>query len=192
MVEYLEKDDNEREQQNVLQGNISLVLESYDAIFSDFDPRPYAERMISDDFLTECRRAVHDKPGLEQLRLLIPGRMRKPSEELNIKRRLKEYFKKHARECERDMRAIKRGGILWFLLGSVLLVISTLIFEYKAAVPGGVFNFIFDLLYIISQPAGWFICWGGLDKIFISTNPKVADHSFYKKMENAEIYFFNY
>ena len=37
------------------EGNISLILDSYDDIFSDFDQRDFSERSLSDDFLIECR-----------------------------------------------------------------------------------------------------------------------------------------
>ncbi|MBS3079580.1 hypothetical protein J4218_05650 [Candidatus Pacearchaeota archaeon] len=187
--DYNESELNE--QKKVLEGNISLALDSYDAIFSDFDPRPYSERLISDDFLIECRRAVHNRKGVEQLRLLIPSHMRKPNDEIHIKKRLKEYFRKHLIESKRDITSIRKAGFLWFFLGSILLVISTLLYEYKIAVQGA-FNFVFDFLFIISQPAGWFICWEGLDKIFVSANPKLEDYKFFKKMENAEVYFLNY
>ena len=33
------------------EGNISLVLDSYDDLFSDFDPRDYSQKALSDDFL---------------------------------------------------------------------------------------------------------------------------------------------
>lgn len=178
-------------QQKVLQGNISLVLDSYDAIFSDFDPRPYSERSVSDDFLVECRRAVHDKDGLEELRLLIPAHLRKPSEEVMVKRRLKDHFKKHVRETSHEIKRMKHNGLLWFFLGSILLIISTLMYEYKINVTG-LLNFIFNFLFIISQPAGWFICWEGLERIFVLSNKKLDDLRFFKKMENAEIYFLNY
>ncbi|NYT12918.1 MAG: hypothetical protein GKC01_00225, partial [Candidatus Methanofastidiosa archaeon] len=59
--------------------NISLILDSYDDLFSDFDPRPYSVRGLSDDFLIECRRAVRgiktESPVLE-LRLLVPKNKR--------------------------------------------------------------------------------------------------------------------
>ena len=35
------------------QSEISLLLDSYDDIFSDFDPRPYNQRALSQDFLAE-------------------------------------------------------------------------------------------------------------------------------------------
>jgi len=186
-----QKNDGMKEHQSVLQGNISLVLDSYDAIFSDFDPRPYAERMISNDFLTECKRAVHDKHGLDQLRLLIPSHMRKPTEEINIKRRLKEYFRKHLLEEEKEIKAIKSEGIRWLIIGSVILVLSTILYEYKSLAYVG-FKFLVDFFFVISQPAGWFTFWEGLGKIFIVSKEHTPNHEFYKKMQNTEIYFFNY
>ena len=36
---------------------ISFWLDSYDDLFSDFDPRPYAQKGFSEDFLDEAKRA---------------------------------------------------------------------------------------------------------------------------------------
>lgn len=177
--------------QAVLQANISLVLDSYDAIFSDFDPRPYSERMVSDDFVSECKRAVHDKNELNQLRLLIPSHLRKPNEELKIKKRLKDHFRKHFLESEKEIKSIKREGIRWIVIGSIILVLSTLLYEYKSLAYAG-FKFLVDFLFVISQPAGWFTFWEGLGKILIVAKEHTPDHDFYKKMQNTEVYFFNY
>ena len=35
---------------------IFLWLDDFDDIFSDFDPRPYSARELSDDFLDEVRK----------------------------------------------------------------------------------------------------------------------------------------
>ena len=40
---------------------ISLSLDNYDDIFSDFDPRPFSQRALSDDFLIEAKKASRDK-----------------------------------------------------------------------------------------------------------------------------------
>ena len=52
--------------------NISLSLNSYDDIFSGFDPRPYSQRALSDDFLAESKRASRDKEldGVELIFLI--------------------------------------------------------------------------------------------------------------------------
>ena len=75
------------------EGNISLILDSYDDIFSDFDPRPFAHRALSDDFLLEAKRAARDKQGSLELRFLIPKNERKLDAETIIKGRLREHFK---------------------------------------------------------------------------------------------------
>ena len=56
--EFIKEEFIERHAKN---GNISLILESYTDIFSDFDPRPYDQRTLSDDFLLECKKAVRRK-----------------------------------------------------------------------------------------------------------------------------------
>ena len=64
-----EKDKQEAKQLS----QISMWMDSYDDIFSDFDPRPSSQRSISDDFLIESRRAAKDKvTGTFELKLLIP------------------------------------------------------------------------------------------------------------------------
>jgi len=174
------------------QGNISLVLDSYDDLFSDFDPRPYSEKALSDDFLIECKRAAREKEKYLELRLLVPIQKRKLHEEAIIKKRLKEHFKKHAKEEEKIVKKIKREGILWCLIGSIVLVISTFLYELKAGFDSGFSKILIDFLFIISQPAGWFVFWEGLGKIFIVSKEKSSNYEFYKKMSEANINFFNY
>jgi hypothetical protein len=175
------------------QGNISLVLDSYDDLFSDFDPRPYSEKALSDDFLFECKRAAREKEKYLELRLLVPVHKRKIHEETIIRRRLKEHFKKHSKEEEKIVKKIKREGLYWCFIGSIVLIISTFLYEFKLSLGSGFFSrILIDFLFIISQPAGWFIFWEGLGKIFIVSREKSSNYEFYKKMSEANINFFNY
>ena len=50
---YIEKDFNSSE--------IPLWLDNYNDLFSDFDPRHYSNRALSQDFLEELKRASRDK-----------------------------------------------------------------------------------------------------------------------------------
>ena len=61
---------------------ISVALDSYDDIFSDFDPRDYSKRGLSEDFINEVKKASRAKPtgGLE-LKILIPENLRNKSHE---------------------------------------------------------------------------------------------------------------
>lgn len=165
--------------------NISLVLESYGDIFSDFDPRPYSEKALSDDFLLECKKAVHDKKelGLE-LRLLVPKSKRNAVHELQIKKRLKNHFHKHFNEKLKERKKTIKEGILLFFIGVILIFISTLLYIKK--------GFLFNFLFVVFEPAGWFTIWTGFEKIFLAEKEKKADLEFYKKMANVTIHFYNY
>lgn len=59
---------------------ISLMINDYQDIFSSFDPRPYAERALSVDFLDEAKRASAEKEfGNIQLRLIISKKKKSES-----------------------------------------------------------------------------------------------------------------
>lgn len=178
------KKDNEIDSKKFREGNISLILDSYDDIFSDFDPRPFLFRGVSDDFLLECKKATLDKEGNIELRLLIPKNKRNLADEIKIRKRLKEHFHKHLKEKEHEIKKIKRGGFFWFLGGAFMMALSLFLLNYQ--------KFIFKILMIITEPAGWFFFWEGLSEIFINFKTKIPDFSFYKKMSSAEINFVDY
>jgi hypothetical protein len=186
-----EEDSIEEQNSRIREGNISIVLDSYDDIFSDFDPRPIIHKGLSDDFLYECRKASYGRDAYE-IRFMIPGRKRKLNEEVIIKKRMKEHFKKHLHEEERKIKGIKKTGYMWVLIGSFILTLSTLIYEIEIDSSNRIIQFIWDLLFIISQPAGWFTFWEGLGKIFIHSKDNSQDYIFYKKMNNINIHFVDY
>ncbi|MBS3075656.1 hypothetical protein J4429_04320 [Candidatus Pacearchaeota archaeon] len=180
----------EKKEADIKEGNISLVLDSYNAIFSDFDPRSYLERGLSDDFLAECKKAFLSKGDIAELRLLMPAHLRNHGEEIKIKKRLKEYFKKHFRQKEKDLKKIKKQGFIWFLLGTIVMLADTFIYEYKLFFDFS--KFLFNFLFIILQPAGWFFFWEGLGMLFIESKKEIPDYEFYKAVSEANIYFLNY
>lgn len=169
---------------NAKEGNISLILDSYDDIFSDFDPRGYSERSLSDDFLAECKKVALDKGEKLELRIMVPRKLRNVRDELKIKKRLKSHFHKHYLEKHAEVRKVKKLGASWFLMGTILMIISTLLYDET--------GFIFKLLEVMLTPAAWFMFWEGLDKIFISSREKEPDFKFYKKMSHAQIFFLSY
>ena len=168
------------------EGNISLILDSYDDIFSDFDPRSYDERALSDDFLYECKKAARDKGFKTELRFLIPKNKRNNRDETKIRYRLKGHFNRHHKELESEITKTKLSGAVWFVIGALIITFGTLIFTYANK------GFFYNLLFVMSEPAGWFFFWEGLGKIFIHSKSNKKDFDFYKKMSRAEIYFFDY
>jgi len=176
----------EVESSNFKEANISLILNDYNDIFSDFDPRNYAERALSDDFLTECRRAARDKDSNHEIdiKLLVPGKHRNANDERTIKKRLISHFQKHFNEKHKEIKSIKNRGVMWFFIGSLIMFGVTLTTEYS--------NFLWKYITILGEPAGWFMFWEGLGKVFILSKNLNPDLEFYKKMAHANIIFSSY
>lgn len=165
---------------------ISILLKVYDDIFSDFDPRPFAHRALSDDFLLESKKATQDREGNFQLRFMIPQKQRKLEHEVLIKKRLRDHFRKHFLLLEQEIKKTKRRAWRMASLGAFMLVLATLISLYGG---DGVWTHI---LLVLLEPAGWFTAWTGLDQLFYTVESKKPDLDFYRKMSNVEILFISY
>jgi hypothetical protein len=184
MIEENEESELDIGERSLRQGNVSLVLDSYNDIFSDFDPRDYFEKALSDDFLIECKKAARDKGVGFELRLLVPRLKRNLKHEVQIKKRLKLHFQKHYIEKRTEIKNFKRQGIVWFLIGTGLMLFSTFLYNTQ--------GFLFDLLKVMAEPAGWFAFWEGLYKVLITAKEKEPEVDFYNKMATAQIYFLSY
>ncbi len=166
--------------------DIPLILDSYDEIFSNFDPRPYSHKALSGDFLLECRKASADKNKKIELRLFIPKTKRDKAEEGKIKKRLKEHFFKHFMEKKKEIGKIRINGSFWAVTGAIMMIISALLMGQQT-------SFFLHLLLTLVQPAGWFFLWEGMAKLFILVpSEKMPDYRFYRKMSNSHISFFGY
>lgn len=171
-------------ERHLREGNVSLILDSYNDIFSDFDPRDYSERSVSDDFIVECQRAVREKDKEIELRLMIPADKRNLESEGKIKKRLKDHFMHHYLREKNEIENIKRTGFVWIAIGTIIMISGAFLLKYQ--------GFIFDLLITVAEPAGWFTFWEGLGKIFIDSKEKSHKYDFYKKMVNTKLYFLSY
>jgi len=167
---------------------ISLMLDNYDDLFSDFDPRPYSQRALSQDFLAESQRASRDLvTGKIELKFLISSAKRNAVQENIIKKRLKEHFKKHFNLIHNDIKKMINQGISITSLGILLMFIATLIlFKYAQT------NILTSFLIILLEPAGWFTFWHGLDKILFESKKLKPGLEFYRKMSKSEITFLSY
>lgn len=168
------------------EANVSLIMHSYDDIFSSFDPRSYSERSISIDFLDECKRATREKGKEIELRILIPKGFRNFRDESKIKKRLRDHFKHHFAIEKREIKKIVSEGAGWFLIGTCFILTTSWLHAIEDP------SFLMRVLITMMEPAGWFSFWEGLGKIFIVTKEKSENYLFYKKMQDAEINFSEY
>jgi hypothetical protein len=166
---------------------ISLWLDTYDDIFSDFDPRPYSQRSLSDDFLLEAKKASREKKsGKIELNFLIPADRRNTEHDAIIRKRLHEHFKKHHSVLQEETRKVRRNSILAILAGMAMMMAATYISTKKSG------DFVLNMFLVVLEPGGWFITWFALEQLFYSSKQKKADLDFYNKMSRSDISFTSY
>jgi len=169
-------------------GEVSLILDDYEDIFSDFDPRPNSHRALSVDFLDEAKRATREsEPGSFELRFLVPAKRKNSHEEEVIRERLKEHFKKHASILEGERKKVLKQGYSFLFVGLVFMIVAAYILFYSL-----VHSFLMTLLIVLLEPGGWFLFWEGLDLIIFGAKRDQKDLEFYRKTIGANISFSHY
>ncbi len=174
--------------EKVLQlSEISLWLDTYDDIFSDFDPRPYSLRSLSDDLLREIKKAiVHKSKNKFELRFLIPKNKRNLKDEATIKERIHNHFETQIDYLKKEVFSTRAKGILFFLFGTMTITLTTSFEESIAP------SFLKSLIVNTTVPLGWFIVWFALEKVFYIAIEKKAELKFNKRMSNCDIIFVAY
>lgn len=166
---------------------LSIWLDEYNDIFSDFDSRPIDERSLSDDFLVEVRKMVREKPsGAIELKLLIPTAKRKKELETIASKNLHTYFRHAAAEIQAEMDKTRRRGFILSALGFLVMIATAYIISISSH------SFFYTALQIVLEPSGWFMVWSGMDNIFYNARRRKPNLDFNNKMAHAEIVFIAY
>jgi hypothetical protein len=181
---------NVKERQLLAMSEIGIWLDTYDDIFSDFDPRPYSERALSEDFLEEAKKASRDKAstGNIELKFLIPESKRNGKDEAMIKKRLRSHFSRHSemlRKSRRDL--ILKQGLPFVLSGIFLMFAASLVLFYETEK-----SILSSFLVVLIEPGGWFLFWEGLNQAIFESRKIRPDLEFYDKMSRCEIEFYTY
>ncbi len=141
--------------------DISIALDGYDDIFSDFDPRKYSEREISSDFLRELEtRHMEGAGGKLELRFYLPKDRRNEKTEEHIIRRLQNYFKLKIKELSKEDEKRRREGLGFMALGLGVLLVQIYLAETS------VLPVLAPILEVMLVPFGWFAAWVGLERLF--------------------------
>lgn len=162
---------------------IRMQLDSYEDIFSDFDPRPFDQKALSDDFLAEAQKASVDKTEEIDMLFLIPKTKRDAKHEATIKKRLLAHFKRHHTLLEQDRKKFVKTGSIFITVGIILMVLATFfLYKYEHTIPA-------SFAIILLEPASWFLFWEGLTLIVFTSKKKQPELTFYEKMSRAQIFF---
>lgn len=175
-----------KKQQKLLShsSHVGLAIDEYDDLFSDFDPRPYPERELSEDFLTELRRFFYRKsPEYLDIVLLIPAKRRRTHDEQIVKKRLHIYFQKKYRETKKGL----KHTTLWNLL-RVFLAMSIMIVTGILAVHAGQVLWR-NILKVMLEPASWWLFWTSIDNLMAARRKVQDELQYFHRLAECKIVF---
>jgi len=165
---------------------ICLWLDNYNDIFSDFDPRPYSKRNLSDDFILEARkRTKENNQSSYELKLLIPKKLRDIELEKIIQKRINKYFECNHLLTKKSIKKITFEGLYFNVLGVCIISLAFLLKRFDEV------NLIGYFICLL-EPLSWFLFWEGLATLVFDRREKKPSLRFYKKMKKCKIYFGSY
>lgn len=160
---------------------ISVAIDTWDDIFSDFDPRPLNERDISEDFIAELKKRYRaTKTGGFRISIYAPVALKDEKSEKTVISRLKKHFKFWALLRQKQLNAIRLRGVIFVGFGIVCLGCLTIATYHQLFG-----DFAIEMLGIILMPLGWFGIWEGFSKI-VDTSPMfIQEEIRFEKLSKA-------
>ena len=166
------------------QAVIKMWLDSYDDLFSDFDPRPYSQRAVSDDFLAQAKKVARDQlKNIEALLLLLPQPVRRQEHETAISQRLHSFFLLSCDHIKADIKRIRKRAFGFLSAGVFFMLVAGYISFLEPP------QFYVHIILVLFEPAGWFLFWTGLDHLFSDSVKTKRELDFFRQMSGAEIRF---
>ncbi|MDQ3048673.1 MAG: hypothetical protein M3R27_14080 [Bacteroidota bacterium] len=166
---------------------VSVLLDSYDDIFSSFDPSDYDQKTLSDDFITQAQNILKSKSEHKMvLNLLLPEKKRDKEIEKVIVKRLHSYFQDIYQQMKLDLKKRNQRGWILSTIGVLIMAVASYISFIKPN------SYPVHFLLVICEPAGWFLLWAGLDYLVWSSKETKKDLAFNLRMSESEIKFNTY
>jgi len=164
---------------------VSVAIDTWDDIFSDFDPRPLSDRALSEDFIFELKRRYREtRKGSFLITVYAPVSLKDDKSEKMVIQRLKRHFKHSSLRRQKQLNRIRRRGIFFVMIGICFLGFLTL---------ATFFRFFSDLaiemLGIILMPLGWFGIWEGFSKIVDTSPIFIQEEMLFDKLSKADYRF---
>jgi hypothetical protein len=165
---------------------ISIAIDTYDDIFSDFDPRDIAQRDLSEDFIIELmRRHKQGEKGKYEVVLVAPKAIEDRNAEKKIVSRLNKYFHQKSVRYHKAIREIRFTGLAYITIGMAILI-GLVLFPIYYRAPNQI---ALDIIGIIFTPLGWFGVWEGFSKIVEIPFKLSRDTATYKGLSKASYKF---
>ncbi|UCD15807.1 MAG: hypothetical protein JSV34_01805 [Candidatus Omnitrophota bacterium] len=160
---------------------ITIVIDTWDDVFSDFDPRPLSDRTLSEDFISELKKRYREtRKGDFIVKLYAPFSLKDERSENMVAQRLKKHFRHRFLQRQKDIVRIRAKGVIFVVSGICFLTFLMLITYFK------VFSQLaIEMLSIIFMPLGWFGIWEGFSKIVDTSPAFIQEEVLFNKLSRA-------
>ncbi|MBN3039927.1 MAG: hypothetical protein JW867_02245 [Candidatus Omnitrophica bacterium] len=166
---------------------ISLVIDSWDDVFSDFDPRPLNERTVSGDFVEELKKRYREtQRGTFIINIYAPVFLKNVESERMVTQRLKRHFRYVFMQKKRNIIRRRVRGLIFIFVG-----ISSLTFLTLATYHKFLSKLSLEMISILLMPLGWFGFWEGLSKLVDTSPAFIHEEKLFEKLSKAN-YRFSY
>jgi len=160
---------------------VSIAIDSWDDVFSDFDPRPLEERTLSEDFVNELQKRFYEQPsGALLVKIWAPPSLRDAATEALVCRRLQKCFALRAARLSRSIGDERRRGAVFFACGFVCLAV--LAFSTLLVKPPETWRTFLEITLV---PLGWFGMWEGVGKMVDLDREAVQQRTLYRHLADA-------
>lgn len=164
---------------------IAVVIDSWDDIFSDFDPRPLSERTVSGDFIDELRKRYRETPRGEPIIVICaPKALQNQESEKMVMQRLKKHFRYRYLQHKKTHIYMRIRSIVLVSAGILSLSFLTLATYYKF-----LSELTIEMIGIVLMPLGWFGIWEGFSKLIDASPPYIHKQKLYEKLSKASYQF---
>lgn len=164
---------------------VTLAIDTWDDIFSDFDPRPLSERTLSEDFIIELKQRYREtSKGDFILTIRAPKSLEDKRSEKTVAKRLKRHFLQRSLIRKKENIRIRLRGIIFVICGIGFLTFLTLAAYYKLYS-----DLMIDIISIVVMPLGWFGIWEGFSKLVDIKPAFLYEEMFYTKLARAQCRF---
>ncbi len=165
---------------------LSISIDDYNDLFSDFDARNYNERSVSEDFSHQLKKVAEEsEEEINELQFSLTTKQQNTEQETIIIKRLHEHFKNRYNHYLVKKKKEQQKGLLFFLIGSTLLFFATYLLLLQEK------QLLLNALIVVLEPAGWFLSWTGLETLFNNTKWRTHELAFYAKLKKCKVHFSN-
>ena len=160
---------------------IGIVIDNWDDIFDDFDPRPLNERTVSGDFIYELkRRHKETRRGGFTITIHAPIALKDSKAERMVTQRLKKHFNYQFLQRKKEIIKTRVRGAIFVCIGISSLSFLTLATYFKF-----LNELTIEIVSIVLMPLGWFGFWEGLSKL-VDTSPKfIQEERLFEKLSKT-------